>query len=141
MPDPFQPRVMLALAGLILVAALYVRLAWWVAKRFGPSRLVLAWLAATATGALVAMLAQGPMSPDERLLPGTVSDGGEAAILAAAFGLVAFGLATRSVRRRFRGGVTDEPSPGDWTAGVVAWLCGAGLVFGLLILITFALWM
>jgi hypothetical protein len=136
-----QPRVLLALAGLVLVAAAFVRIAWWVAQRFGRSRLVLAWLAATALGALAAMVIQGPMSPDERFLPGPLSDGGEAAILATVFGLVAFGLATRSVRRRFPKSATGQPSSGDWTAGVVAWFCGAGLVYALLILMTFALFM
>ena len=42
-----QPQVLLTLAALALVAAAYVRFAWWVAQRFGTGRLVLAWLGAT----------------------------------------------------------------------------------------------
>ena len=136
-----QPRVLLALAGLVLVAAAFVGIAWWVARRFGRSRLVLAWLAATLLGALVAMAVQGPMSADERFLPRPVSDRGEAAILAGVFGLVAFGLATRSVRRRFPQSADGRPSSADWTAGVAAWLCGAALVYALLIVVTSALFM
>ena len=136
-----QPRVLLTLAALALVAAAYVRFAWWVAQRFGTGRLVLAWLGAMVLGALFAMVIQRPMSPDERFLPGPVSDRGEAAILASVFGLIAFGLATRSVRRRFPRSANGQPSAGDWTAGVVAWFCGLGLVYGLLIVVTFALFM
>jgi hypothetical protein len=117
-----------------------VRLTWWVAQRFGLSRLLVPWLVATGISALVAMAVQGPTSADERLLPPPFTAQGEAALLGALFGLVAFGLATRSVRRRFPHRATGQPSSGDWMAGVAAWFCGAALIYGLLIAITFLLW-
>ncbi len=134
------PRVWPILAGLILVAAAYVRLTWWVAHRLGLSHIFLPWLAATALSVLVAVAIQSPTSPDEMFLPPPFTARGEAALLAAAFGLVAFGLATRSVRRRFTHRATGQPTPGDWAAGVVACFCGAGLLYGLLIVLTFVLW-
>jgi hypothetical protein len=59
----------------------------------------LTWLAATAICALVAAAAQGPSSPDERILPRPFTSRSEAALLASILAPPALGLATLSVRR------------------------------------------
>ena len=114
------PALLLTLA----VAALYVLIAWRIAQRFGRRSLVAVWLGATVIVAATAALRRGAASADELLLPRPSNAWIEAALLTGLIALPGFGLAARSVSKRFARRPAG-PRLADWAAGVGAALVGA----------------
>ncbi|MGE5278495.1 MAG: hypothetical protein ACM3SU_15990 [Acidobacteriota bacterium] len=113
-----------ALLLILAVAALYVFVAWRVARRFGRRSLLAVWLGATAIVAAAAAVGRGVASADELLLARPSNAWTEAALLTALIALPGFGLAARSVSKRFARQPAG-PRFADWAAGLGAALVGA----------------
>ena len=109
---------------ILAVAALYVLVAWRVARRFGRRSLWAVWLGATGIVAAAAALRRGVASADELLLVRPSNAWIETALLTALIALPGFGLAARSVFKRFARQPTG-PRLADWAAGFGAALVGA----------------
>ena len=109
-----------------LLAALYVLAAWFLARRLTPRYLPALWVLASLCFAVIGLYRA-------HLLPGSApsqSGSGQAvfAIGFVALVLSSFGLATLSVRRRFRQQTEPPLSVSLVMRGVGAFFCGAIIV-------------
>ena len=114
-------QILLAIGFLALVAGVYSSLAWKVAVRFGPRSLLLTWLLSS----LLLLSFYFARRPSAGLLPTHAYAIGAFAVF------LAFGLATRTVRRR----ITHSAPSQTLTLVPIAAATGAfflGLLVGLL---------
>lgn len=132
---PQEALVQLAIAavGYAVVAAAYVVLAWVLGRRFGARALSAAWLlASVGMAAMILVRTHLRMTRHGTTVPPTWERGLAVGILGML--LLAFGLATLSVRKRLKREPAVALGVGGVARGVGAFFVGIGMVMAVFLI-------